>query len=130
MIRKIFFKSYHYIQINIIQIKAGLLMNTNAQKKSLRNSRVELLRIISMILIVAFHATRMGCIETSQPFYIYFSGIVLGSWGILGVDIFVIISHCLQNKQSVKFSINSAFFIEMCYNKCKKIIKSNKKACT
>ena len=29
-----------------------------------------------------------------------------------------------------KFSINSAFFIEMCYNKCKKIIKSNKKACT
>ena len=33
--------------------------------------------------------------------------------------------HCLQNKQSVKFSINSAFFIEMCYNKCKKIIKSN-----
>ena len=39
-------------------------------------------------------------------------------------------SHCLQNKQSVKFSINSAFFIEMCYNKCKKIIKSNKKACT
>ena len=40
------------------------------------------------------------------------------------------ISHCLQNKQSVKFSINSAFFIEMCYNKCKKIIKSNKKACT
>lgn len=41
-----------------------------------------------------------------------------------------VISHCLQNKQSVKFSINSAFFIEMCYNKCKKIIKSNKKACT
>ena len=41
-----------------------------------------------------------------------------------------IYSHCLQNKQSVKFSINSAFFIEMCYNKCKKIIKSNKKACT
>ena len=41
-----------------------------------------------------------------------------------------IFSHCLQNKQSVKFSINSAFFIEMCYNKCKKIIKSNKKACT
>ena len=39
-------------------------------------------------------------------------------------------SHCLQNKQSVKFSINSAFFIEMCFNKCKKIIKSNKKACT
>ena len=39
-------------------------------------------------------------------------------------------SHCLQNKQSVKFSINSAFFIEMCYNRCKKIIKSNKKACT
>ena len=44
--------------------------------------------------------------------------------------IIVLISHCLQNKQSVKFSINSAFFIEMCYNKCKKIIKSNKKACT
>ena len=41
-----------------------------------------------------------------------------------------VFSHCLQNKQSVKFSINSAFFIEMCYNKCKKIIKSNKKACT
>ena len=39
-------------------------------------------------------------------------------------------SHCLQNKQSVKFSINSAFFIEMCYNKYKKIIKRNKKACT
>ena len=41
-----------------------------------------------------------------------------------------LLGHCLQNKQSVKFSINSAFFIEMCYNKCKKIIKSNKKACT
>ena len=111
MIRKIFFKSYHYIQINIIQIKAGLLMNTNAQKKSLRNSRVELLRIISMILIVAFHATRMGCIETSQPFYIYFSGIVLGSWGILGVDIFVIISSYFLVDQNFKSQrlINIAF---------------------
>jgi len=47
-------------------------------------------------------------------------------WGLFSI----ISSHCLQNKQSVKFSINSAFFIEMCYNKCKKIIKSNKKACT
>lgn len=86
-------------------------MNTNAQKKSLRNSRVELLRIISMILIVAFHATRMGCIETSQPFYIYFSGIVLGSWGILGVDIFVIISSYFLVDQNFKSQrlINIAF---------------------
>ena len=49
---------------------------------------------------------------------------------LLNIAVKNIISHCLQNKQSVKFSINSAFFIEMCYNKCKKIIKSNKKACT
>ncbi|WP_407723711.1 APC family permease [Ruminococcus sp. JL13D9] len=70
---------------------------------------------------------------------------ILGPWAFIGFEsishssgefrlsnkkILPVISHCLQNKQSVKFSINSAFFIEMCYNKCKKIIKSNKKACT
>lgn len=57
-----------------------------------RNSNIEWLRIISMLLIIAFHATRQGYISADQPLNVYVPGILLGSWGILGVDLFLIIS--------------------------------------
>ena len=57
-----------------------------------RNSNIELLRIISMFLIVAFHMTRMGYTNTDQPFIVFISGITMGSWGLLGVDLFLITS--------------------------------------
>lgn len=61
-------------------------------RHSNRNSNIELLRIISMILIVAYHATRIECIKSGESLVASITGIVFGSWGILGVDLFVIIS--------------------------------------
>lgn len=75
-----------------------------SEKQTTRNSTFELLRIISMILIVAFHARRS--IDVSQlsiinrgMFYL------ISSWGILGVDLFVIISAwflCEQKFRTTK----------------------------
>ena len=67
-------------------------MKNRINKKS-RNSNVELLRIISMLLIVSFHCVCHNGLRTydNMPF-IYISSVLLGSWGIFGVDVFVIIS--------------------------------------
>lgn len=58
-----------------------------------RDSRFELMRIIAMIMIVAFHllptirATASNCTKTDDLFFNCF-----GCWGILGVYLFVLIS--------------------------------------
>lgn len=62
--------------------------NTSKQ----RNSNIEWLRIISMLLIIATHAARIGYTDPKQPFHVFFSGVAFASWALLGVDLFVIIS--------------------------------------
>lgn len=57
-----------------------------------RNSNVEYLRIFSMLLIIAFHARNMGYHSNAAPFSVYLWGQIIGSWGILGVDLFLITS--------------------------------------
>lgn len=61
-----------------------------------RNSNIEYLRIFSMLIIIAYHATRV-IYNLSYPtgysyLYVYGCGTIISSWGILGVDLFLIIS--------------------------------------
>ena len=62
-----------------------------------RNSNIEWLRIISMLLIIAFHMER-SFEELSGSFIVNATTIALGKWGLLGVDLFLIISAKLQPK--------------------------------
>ena len=63
------------------------------ETKNKRNSSVELLRIFSMFLIVAYHAVpQISSRLSGGNIPADTTNILLGSWGILGVDIFVIIS--------------------------------------
>lgn len=76
-------------------------------KQSKRISSLELLRIISMIWIVAYHwqihADNDQIIFSRLNMNQVFS-FVMGSWGTLGVDIFFIISaYFLINSKSVKW---------------------------
>lgn len=80
-----------------------------AKPGSKRNSNLEILRIISMLLIIAYHATRNGYTNVDQPLIVYSSGVILGSWGLLGVDLFVIISAWFLSSQ--KFRITKAVHI-------------------
>ncbi len=65
--------------------------------QSKRNSNYELLRILSMLLIVAWHYSTQfsengtGILDQGMSFYHLFA-IVFGSWGQVGVDLFIIIS--------------------------------------
>ena len=66
-----------------------------------RNSNLEILRIISMILIVAFHCNFNFKFESSNNIFnvlIYSTGI----WGILGVDCFFIISFNFLQESKFK----------------------------
>lgn len=45
-----------------------------------------------MLMIVAFHATTMGYLETDRPIVVRASAVLFGTWGILGVHIFTIVS--------------------------------------
>lgn len=62
-----------------------------------RNSTLELMRILSMILIVSWHfatqfsETGTGVLDSGMSWYHIFA-IAIGSWGQLGVDLFIIIS--------------------------------------
>lgn len=65
--------------------------------KKERNSNIELLRIISMLLIILYHIFRRysGDYEgnfSTLPLHVYLTQTMLGIWGLLGVDIFVAIS--------------------------------------
>lgn len=59
--------------------------------KKVRDSNIEMLRILAMLLIVAAHGTVRICTGESS---FRFNAVVqaLGSWGILGVDLFLAIS--------------------------------------
>lgn len=62
-----------------------------------RDSKYEVLRIISIFLIVAYHfattfsSIKGGVLATGASLYHFFA-LVVGSWGQLGVDLFVLIS--------------------------------------
>lgn len=56
-----------------------------------RNSNIEWLRIISMLLIIAFHAVRTVYDNAPETAGMRIFRECASSWGILGVDIFVII---------------------------------------
>lgn len=77
-----------------------------------RNSRIELLKIMSMFLIIAFHANRTyGVYMFYQSPFTKFVNKAISSWGILGVDIFVIISswYLSDKRFSFKRFCNIAF---------------------
>lgn len=74
-----------------------------------RNSRIELLRIVSMVLIVAWHWSTQFCtvegnavLDTRISLYHGFA-VLFGSWGQIGVDLFIIISvYFLQQRNAFK----------------------------
>ena len=71
--------------------------NQTVYNDNKRNSIFELLRIVSIVLIILWHfATQFGenekgVLDTGLSFYHLFA-IVFGSWGQLGVDVFIIVS--------------------------------------
>lgn len=74
-----------------------------------RNSSIELLRIIAIELIVAWHyctqfnSTGGGAILTTNLSLYHIFAIVFGTWGQLGVDLFIIISaYYLEKKNSFR----------------------------
>lgn len=75
-------------------------------RKTERVSNLEFLRIVSMLLIIAFHATRISKFPELEivPWFVKVTNIVVGSWGILGVDLFVIISawFMVDSKHTVR----------------------------
>lgn len=81
-------------------------MKTNkadtASTKKERNSNIECLRIISMLLIIAFHATRVGYNSQDADFIVYAGGQMIGSWGVLGVDLFLITSAWFLSDQNFR----------------------------
>ena len=84
----------------------------NQNKTKTRNSNIELLRIISMLLIVAFHcAGQIGYKQYDNTSFVYITSVLLGSWGILGVDVFVIISayYLVDQRLRVTRVINVLF---------------------
>lgn len=76
-----------------------LLQNENTKK---RNSNIEMLRIISMFMIVCYHFSRNNSLWNAHPLG-YIFGTIVGSWGLLGVDIFLVISAYYLSNQ--KFNI-------------------------
>lgn len=70
--------------------------------KQERNSNIEWLRIISMLLIIAFHAVRTVFDNTTDTTGIRFFREFACSWGILGVDLFVIIGSWFMAGKKLK----------------------------
>lgn len=71
---------------------------------NIRNTNIEWLRIVSMLLIVAAHGTVIGCYSTDVSLYVFTCGQILGSWGILGVDLFLIIGAWFLVDQKFRIS--------------------------
>lgn len=72
-----------------------------SEKSQTRNSNIEILRIISMLLIIAFHMRRNGY-SNYESLTMYSTISALGIWGILGVDIFLIISAWFLSNQQFR----------------------------
>ena len=85
-----------------------------------RDSKFELLRILSMVMIVAYHvsgslfSTRI--LSTSDNIII----IIFGSWGILGVDLFVLLNCFFYFSRNCDNS-NDIGIIGFCDKKIRKI---------
>ena len=92
---------------------ANILKENSISNHSKRNSTFELLRIISMILIIAFHAGRSidptQLTITNRIVFYSFS-----SWGILGVDLFVILSAWFLSSQKFRFTKLLSLIFEIC----------------
>ena len=74
---------------------------SNALKKSVRSSNIELLRIISIVLILLYHLARNTVPQNIGETLVITS---LSSWGILGVNCFVAVSSYFLLDQKFKFS--------------------------
>ena len=74
-------------------------------KKNKRNSNLEILRIIAMIFIIAFHLSRHGfesvpfVVSNPNNIFLYF----FGTLGKLGVDVFILISAYFMIKSKFTF---------------------------
>ncbi len=74
-------------------------------RKKVRESNLELLRILAMLLIILYHyCSYLDWAETQYTFNKVFY-VLLGSWGALFVNIFIIISAWFLSESSAKFSI-------------------------
>ena len=85
-------------------------------KQKTRNSNIELLRILSMFLILLGHiyATRFD--SDGQPAVVWYANTLFGTWSILGVDLFVVISAWFFSEQSFSFKrIISVLFQAISY---------------
>ena len=77
----------------------------NVTYQNSRNSNLELLRIIAMIFIIAFHLSRHGfdgvnfALSNPNSYFLYFYGIL----GRVGVDIFILISAYFMIKSKFTF---------------------------
>ena len=81
-----------------------------------RNSNIEILRIFSMLLIVIGHCIGTRFEGTNQQLNVFLTNTVFGSWAILGVDLFVIISAWFLCEQSFKSTrVISVLFEAICY---------------
>ena len=80
--------------MRILKIKGGIALPETVNEKRLRQSNIELLRIVSMIMIVAHHFSVHGNfkfpIDTLTVNRLWTQFIQMG--GKIGVDIFVLIS--------------------------------------
>mgnify|MGYP004625204795 CR=1 FL=1 len=67
---------------------------TTIPRKNCRQSNYELMRIVAMLMIIAFHLCRLYTPEVYERVFSLnqFFSIILGSWGLLGVDIFFLLS--------------------------------------
>lgn len=72
-------------------------------KNNKRLSSIELLRIISMLLIIAYHWELHGCEDSimyNKLSYKQFFSFSIGSWGTLAVNLFFMISAYFLNKSN------------------------------
>ena len=82
----------------------------------IRNSNIEILRIISMLLIIIGHCMGTRFEGANQQLNVFLTTTVFGSWAILGVDLFVIISAWFLCEQSFKsIRVISVLFEAICY---------------
>jgi len=79
--------------MNVLKSKTTFLnKDMSLVKKNGRNSNVELLRIIAMIVIIIHHYMYHGLLKTEFYNINYYIANILSIGGALGVDIFFIIS--------------------------------------
>ena len=84
-----------------------------------RNTNIELLRLFSMFLIVAYHLrNHIGIVyENELPASVFFPVTLLGSWGLVGVDIFLVISVWFMSAENYRFRFNRVLsFVLQCFS--------------